>query len=525
MGIYLNPDNEKFQYAVNSRFYVDKTGLIEIMNEKINTENRYVCVSRPRRFGKSMAANMLTAYYSRGADSGELFKSLKISYNEHSKAYINKYYVIFINLADFIEGKENAKEGIEEFCEELSEELKQEFSDVDFKESIKLSENLNRIYQKYKETFIFIIDEWDVVLRTFKTDLESHQYFLDFMKKLLKDKSYIGLAYITGILPIKKYNTQSALNMFQEFTMVEPLTSAPYFGFTSDEVENLQKKHPVVALEELQLWYNGYWLKKTGCIFNPRSVISALELEACIDFWGQTGAFSDLLEYIQYDFEGLKDEVVKLLAVQKVPVNPANFQNDLYSFTNKNSILVALIHLGYLSCDDTSQYAFIPNREIRDEFRNAVEETHWSSISQALKNSELLLHKTLNMDSSGVAQLIEQVHDESIPILQYNDENSLACVIQLAYYTAQNDFVIQREDKSGKGFADFIFYPKQKNKIGIILELKWGKSPQEAILQIKNRDYHKKLSRHAPRILIVGINYNKHTKKHECLIEEFKPED
>ena len=325
--------------------------------------------------------------------------------------------------------------------------------------------------------------------------------------------------YMTGILPIKKYDTQSALNNFQEYSMMKPGGMGEYFGFTKDEVNSLAEKHNM-ELEELEKWYDGYQIGNVSSIFNPNSVMTALMEQWCESYWGRTGATEVITGYIRMNYEGLKDDIIFMLAGGRCKVNPTRFQNDMSIIESKDDVLTVLIHLGYLSYDRNKMECYIPNKEVAGEMENAVEDNNWKPVVDALKASEQLLQDTLDGDEEAVAQGVDAAHDENTSILSYNNENSLACVLSIAYYYAKNDYVMYRELPTGKGFADIVLIPR-KNVVSpaIVLELKYNKDADSAIDQIHRKQYPEKVAPHSDNLLLVGINYDKTTKQHQCKIE------
>ena len=386
MGNYLNPDNSKFQRAVNSDIYVDKTGLIKYTNRVMNTMQAYVCVSRPRRFGKSMAADMLTAYYSKGCDSREVFSGLEIAKDENFGGYLNKYDTVFLNVQEFLSRSSDVKELIARIKQRVIRELTRQYPDVELFDSTDLAETMQDIYAESKCPFVLIIDEWDCIFREFKNDKEAQEKYLDFLRDLIKDKSYIHLAYMTGILPIKKYGTHSALNMFDEFSMIDPGPLASYVGFTESEVEKLCGEYQM-DIDEIRNWYDGYSFEEVPSVYSPKSVISCMRLGRLGNYWNQTETFEALQLYIDMNFEGLRDDILSMLAGEEVPVNTGSFTNDMATFRTEDDVLTLLIHLGYLGYRYATKTVFIPNGEIRAEFVNAVSVSDWGEVSNALKNS------------------------------------------------------------------------------------------------------------------------------------------
>lgn len=521
MGIYLNPGNEKFVQAVNSEIYVDKTGLIRYTNKIMNTLQQYICVSRPRRFGKSVAANMLTAYYSRGCNSGKLFEGLAITRDNHYETHLNKYDVIFLNMQEFLSRSSNMEEMIDSIKNSLLWDLLGEYPDFRYFDTANLMRTMQDIYQNTKRPFVIIVDEWDCIFREYREHKEEQEKYLDFLRDFFKDKEYICLAYMTGILPIKKYGTHSALNMFTEFSMMNPGPLAEYTGFTEKEVEELCLKYGR-SLQEMKEWYDGYRFEKAPSVYSPRSVVLAVLSGVCDAYWNQTETFEALRMYIDMNFEGLKDDVLSMIAGENVAVNTGSFTNDMVTFHSEDDVLTLLIHLGYLGYDFNNKCVFIPNNEIRNEYVNAVSVSQWGEVSKALKNSADTLQAIWNGRTSQVIEGIEQAHFETSHI-QYNDENALSYTISLALYAARNFYTVYRELPTGKGFADMVFIPRKKfpDKPALVVELKWNKDAEGAIKQIKDKQYCKSLEDYAGQILLVGINYEPGTKEHTCIIEEY----
>ena len=521
MGNYLNPGNDMFYKMVHSEIYVDKTGLIGYCNHVINTMQRYICVSRPRRFGKSMAANMLSAYYSRECDSEKLFEGLEISKESGFKKHLNQYDTIFLNMQEFLSRTGDVDKLIDRIKKLVIRELKAEHPDVDYFDDTDLVESMQDIYREKKIPFVVIIDEWDCIFREYKQDKEAQEKYLDFLRDLLKDKGYIHLAYMTGILPIKKYGTHSALNMFDEFSMINPGPLASYVGFTELEVAALCTDYHM-DLDEIKAWYNGYSFEKIPSIYNPRSVVSCMRFGKIGNYWNQTETFEALQIYIDMNFEGLKDDVLSMIAGESVPVNTGSFTNDMTTFRTEDDVLTLLIHLGYLSYDYENKTVKIPNNEVREEYVNSVSVSDWGEISKALKNSADTLQAIWQGRPEQVALGIQQAHFETSHI-QYNDENALSYTVSLALYAARNFYTIHREFAGGKGFADMVFLPRKKfpDKPALVIELKWDHSAQGAITQIKQKQYCESLKEYHGNLLLVGINYDTKSRIHTCKIEPF----
>ncbi len=526
MGILLNPSNTDFTKAVNSMIYVDKSELMCYTNSVVNTEQRFICVSRPRRFGKSMAANMLTAYYSRGCDSRELFSSYKIAKSDYFEKHLNKYNVIHINMVQYLDEAKNVEDMLKYIEEDIIGDITDEFPDLKMPRRVTLTNVLDKAFSQFGIPFVFVIDEWDCVFRKNKIATDSHTLYLDFLRNLLKDQSYVALAYMTGILPIKKYGEHSAINVFYEYSMINAKPISEFTGFTENEIKVICEKYGK-DFDEMKRWYDGYCLDGLS-IYNPKSVVESIIRNSYSNYWTYTETYRALQEHIQRDFDGLRDKITKMIAGERVKVNTAKFQNDMTSLNSADDVLTLLVHLGYLTFSSTNGNdmgeVWIPNSEVRQEFINSIEDGGWENLVKAIKASDLLLEVTLNGDAEKVAEMIEQCHSENTSILQYNDENSLACVISIAYYTAQNKYIMHRELPTGKGFADMVFIPRKNvNLPAIIIELKHNKTSSAAIEQIKQKRYTDKINQYTGEILLVGINYDE-DKGHTCEIEKILKE-
>lgn len=521
MGIYLNPRNDGFKKAIRSEIYVDKTGLIACTNKYLDTEQQNICISRPRRFGKSMALNMLAAYYSCGCDSRELFAGLKIEKDPSFEEHLNQYDVIFLNMQQFLIGAK--KQEVTEYLEqEVLEELLDEYGSYIKKPDIGLADALRKIYAKTGKKFIFLFDEWDCVMRERQESEDLQKQYLDFLRNLLKDQPYVALAYMTGILPIKKYGQHSALNMFWEYSMTDQIDFEEYTGFTEDEVKELCMRYDM-DFAEISSWYDGYRFRQYKHVYNPRSVVAAMKCGYLGSFWTSTETYEALKIYMDMNFDGLRSDIARMLGGESVKVNTLSFQNDMRTFKTKDDVLTLLIHLGYLGYDAVTKEAFIPNKEIMGEFENAMSVGGWPEIMRVLKASEKLLEDTLRCDGKSVAEGLDRAHTEVASILTYNDENSLGCAIGLAYYSARKDYKIIRELPAGHGYADVVFLPLPFcDKPALVVELKYDQSAETALSQIKDRKYTRALEGYSGEVLLVGVNYDKDNKNkpHSCVIEK-----
>ena len=520
MGNYINIGNEGFKRIRRSE-YIDKSGLIGVINNSLFTERCMNCVTRCRRFGKSMAAKMLCAYYDHSVDSHDLFADLAIAQDPSYEEHLNKYPVIFLDMTSFVT-RFHDDDIVGKIDEALREDVMKAYPQTESRDDDDLMDCLIRIAAATGERFVFIIDEWDAICREFKPGTTAMDRYVNWLRRMFKSVSATNVfagVYMTGILPVKKYKTESALNNFIEYSMVSPGNMAQYFGFTKEEVKALAKKHGA-DFDELEKWYDGYQIGPQPSMFNPNSVMLAVTRQWCESYWASTGAFDAVAQYIQMNFEGLKDDIIDMLAGGRVAVNTTKFQNDMSVIRNRDDVMTVLIHLGYLSYDRRKKECYIPNYEVAGELANAIETTGWANVVKALQESEQLLNATLAGDCEAVARGIDVAHDENTSILSYNNENSLACVLSIAYFYARNDYVFHRELASGKGFADLVLIPRKNvDSPAIVLELKYDKTADSAIDQIKRKQYPAKVAEYANHLLLVGINYDRESKTHECLIE------
>lgn len=528
MGQYVNPGNDSFASAVlYSQIYVDKTGMLEYLNHVINSEQRYVCVSRPRRFGKSITARMIAAYYSKGCDSAELFAGYRISQEVDFRQHLNQYRVIQLDIAEMKVTMPKNIDFILYLQKCVLHELRSLFPEIVKENASSLPLALADINEQTGERFVIIIDEWDSVFREEKGNQKVQEEYINLLRGLFKgEKSqrFMNLAYLTGILPIKRYNSESALNNFREYTMTSPKRLAEYVGFTQEEVKNLCDQY-YMDFNEAQRWYDGYGFKSLTHIYCPNSVTNAMLDGEYNNYWTGTVAYESLKYYITLNKDGLKNAIVCLLAGERCKVNVETFENDMTKINSRDDTLTVLIHLGYLGYDANNEEAYIPNEEVRRAFARAIEGTDWLPVIETLKASDTLLQATWNHDAEAVATGIEASHMANASVLKYNDENSLRCVIRLAYYNAINEYTIIDEMPAGKGYADLIFIPRPfSDKPAMVVELKYNKSAKGAIAQIKKQQYTKSLEAYKGNILLIGINYNKdgQNKSHSCIIEKWE---
>ena len=526
MGIYVNPSDVSFEMSRNSDIYVDKSMLIAQTNRVCRTERRFLCVSRPRRFGKSMAANMLAAYYSRGCDSSRLFSGLAIEGEESFLVHLNRHNVIRWDVQRFLESKSGYDRFINDIEDMVIRDLKKEFPECgDFPEGSRLKTVLDEVYGQTGQGFVFIIDEWDCVFRMAKKREEMQKAYLDFLRGLFKGAEYVDLAYMTGILPIKKYGEHSALNIFEEYSMLDSAELAMFFGFTEEEVHGLCTSTGM-DFQDVEKWYDGYLMNDIH-IYNPKSVVDAVRRGKCKSYWTGTETYEALKVYIDLDFDGLREAVVGMLGGARCRVDATTSQNDMTTFKTKDDVLTLLIHLGYLAYDEGTEEVFIPNQEIAQEYMRAIKVGDWGGLTQALNRSEELLRSTWAMDGEAVAAAMSAIHSETASLLKYNNENSLTCTVLMAYYSAKACYMNPiMELPSGKGFADVVYLPKRDTgRPALVVELKWNKSARGAIAQIRDRQYASWIQGYTGDILLVGINYDKKSKEHTCTIEAWRKEE
>lgn len=521
MAKYINIGNAGFQKARNDE-YIDKSELLGFVNRALNTEHNMLCLTRARRFGKSMAAKMLCAYYDWSCDSHSLFADLKIAADTTYTMHLNKYPVIYLDITYFTTTCRTIVDIVDVMEKALIADLQNVYPDLSISLDEPLIDALLRITEVHKQKFIMIVDEWDAIFRESESRQDVMRQYVDWLRSMYKtpltDRVFAGV-YMTGILPIVQYDTQSALNNFDELTMISPGALAGHFGFVDSEVQYLCDKYQM-DMAEMKRWYDGYKVGDKDGIYNPYSVMSAIRKHSMESYWATTNAYESLKKYISLNYDGLKEAVVAMIAGESVGVNILRFTNDLQSMQSCDDALTSLIHLGYLSYDRATKTCYIPNYEVKQEFEKTILATDWTEVISALTQSATLLKKTLEGDAEYVAQAIEIIHEQNTSIVRYNDENALSSVLKLAYYMAQNQYLMISELPTGKGFADIVLLPKPlANVPAIVLELKWNKSAKTAIDQIKQKNYAGVLSQYSGEVVIAGINYDKKTKLHTAVIE------
>lgn len=526
MGTYINPGNVSFAEIVRSN-YVDKTDLIAVLNRTIGTAQKLTCISRPRRFGKTFAAKMLCAYYDKSCDSHGLFEPYRIASDETYQQHLNRYDVINLDITGFISSAKKKNQSLADIPNEIEKAILKELQKTN--PDLELQDDLNEcLLERVRKTgtqLVFVIDEWDSVIREASEDKQAQAQYLNLLRGWFKNNNFtpeaVAAAYMTGILPIKKDGCQSAISDFQEYTLLDPFAYAKYFGFTEEEVRKLCVLH-ARNFTQMKQWYDGYNVGTCHSIYNPYSVMQAIASGKYKPYWEKISAAETLMTYIDMNQEGLQEDIVRLIAGECILVDTDTFKNDVETFTCKDDVLTLLIHLGYLTCkeeDGSIHVAWIPNAEIRDEFDRILRRARNSHLVELVRKSDQLLEDTIAGKSNAVAAAIQEVHETGYAPTWYNDEQSLRYVVKMAYISAVDQYAKIEELPTGHGIADVVFLPKKYTRLpAIIVELKWDKTAEGAISQIKEKNYPKVLKQFGGRILLVGINYDVKTGQHTCVI-------
>ena len=520
MTYFLNASitSNSFTEVANYKYFVDKSEFISKLNENIKTPSKYVCITRPRRFGKTINAMMLASYYSKNANFKNLFNKLEISKSSSYLQHLNKHNVIYMTLNQIPSPNCTYKEFISGYADDLIDDLQEIFPNVQIKITNPIYKILTQVYSQTGQGFVFIIDEWDYIFNNNLFSEGERKEFLEFLRDLLKDKPYVELAYMTGVLPIAKYSAGSALNMFDEYNFLNDSNYDKYFGFTNEEVENLCSKQEKISMNELKEWYDGYKTQGGHEVYNPRSVVYALKRGICQSYWTNTGPMDEINYYIENNVEDVRNDIVQMVSGIPVNIHLEGYSAEQISLNTRDEILSAMTVYGFLSYHDETLE--IPNKELRMKFDYSLRNHQMGEISKLVLKSNQMLEATIKKDTETMEKLIQEAHDINIPIIKYNDENSLACVITLVYLSARTKYKIVREMEAGAGRADFIFYPNDKSKPAFILELKKNATPEEALKQIKEKRYADSLKDYTGQKLAVGISYDSKLKNHKIKIED-----
>ena len=534
MGFYLNSAAPYFLYKseASSPYFVDKSQLLEELFPFVEQGNKHVCITRPRRFGKTVMANMIGTFFEKGIDSHETFDLLKISGSDSYQRHINQYDVIYIDFSKMPNECNSYSMYISRIEKKLKKDLTKAFPDSEIDIEDSLWDILDQIFIDYDgQKFIFVMDEWDNIFhRDFVTENDKKSFLL-FLSNLLKDHAYVAMSYMTGILPISKYSSGSELNMFMEFKMTSMEVFGEYFGFTDEEVDNLYEKYlhlcktPQVSRERLREWYDGYFTVSGKRLYNPRSVVMALRFNQISNYWTSSGPYDEIFYYIQNDISQIKNDLALMVSGEGIKAKVDEFAASAMELKSKNQIYSAMVVYGLLTFNNGK--VFIPNKELMLKYEELLQnERSLGYVYQLAQISDQMLEATLSGDTQRMANILQYAHNTESPILSYNNEIELSAIVNLVYLSARNKYQIEREDKAGKGYVDFIFYPWNVSEPCIILELKVDSSPEEAIQQIRDKDYilrfRGKLGEnrnYTGKILGVGISYDRETKEHQCKIE------
>ncbi len=519
MSFYLNSDSSKFNEYKSSAIFVDKSMLIQECNRVFGTSEKYMCVTRPRRFGKTLAISMLNAYYSKGCDSREMFKDMKISKDPGFEGHLNKHNVIWIDMSGLYTALDDKNEFVKKLKSRIFRDLKTAYPMVDL-EDMFLDDALSAINQQRKERFIFLFDEWDIIYREQENNQKLCEEYTSFLRNLFKSttaSSCIDLVYMTGILPIRRYTTQSTLNMFKEYNMLDAQELTEFVGFTEEEVKALCTQFHR-DFNKIKNWYDGYHLRGIE-IYNPQSIVEAISEGKCENYWTSISATESVSTYMNYDHGALKDLFAKMILGEKSYVNPGKFNNDLTEVDSQDAALTVLIHLGYLAYDEESESCYIPNYEIKEEFVTALDKLHWKEIYNPINNSMKLYEETLKGNIDFINETLDKNHADLASQFNKNKEDVLGMIVHISYYSMTQWYDFHKESTSLKGRSDIAILPKDNTHIPFIVEFKVDSTPEDAISQIKEKEYFSSLGSYKGKVLLLGISYDSKTMKHASKVE------
>ena len=534
MGKILNSAGQLalFKGRCEGDYFVDKSEILEKLNSLIGkVDEQYICITRPRRFGKTVMTNLISSYYAKGLDAKPLFDRLKIAGKKNYRQHLNQHNVVSLYMSDTPFECDSYKDYIRFYNKKITADLQEAFPQCDIEEEKGPWDNFQTIFQDTGTKFIFILDEWDSIFHNdIFTEFDRRKY-LDFLRNLLKDRPYVELAYMTGVLPIKKYSSGSELNMFDEFYFPTDTVYDTFFGFTENEVKELcernRQKGGTIRYEQLAEWYNGYYTSDGKRLYNPRSINKALSQNTVKDYWTETGPGTEILELVKNNVDAVKEDILRMISGEKVAMSSDDFSASPHEIKTREDIYSVMIIYGFLSY--YNGYLTIPNKELMKKFQKVLKDSSMGYIAKLARNSNVMLEATLAGDTEKMVEILEFVHNTEVPILQYNDENSLSCIVNLIYLNARDKYRIEREEKAGKGFADFIFYPLNPLDTAIILELKKDDTPEHAIRQIMDRKYYTRFLKCdngetgcKQKVLVVGMTYEKESGAHRCLVKELE---
>ncbi len=552
MGFYLNGKNAYglFQEDCALTYFVDKTDILDEIVPILESRGsagekaegaggkilKYLCITRPRRFGKTTTANMIAAFLGKGVDSSREFGRLKASKYGWYKKHLNQHQVIHIMFNELPGNGTDIsyKQYISRIEDRLIRDLRKAYPDVEIEKEDTVWDALKMVFEEGNgERFVFILDEWDYIYhQKFVTEDEKDQ-FTKFLSNLLKDKAYVEMVYMTGILPISKYSSGSELNMFFEFTMASNEKYSAYFGFTDEEVDELYQRYlnvekdPKVTREGLRLWYDGYQTMSGKRLYNPRSVVGALAYNQIASYWTSSGPYDEIYYYVKHGSGELREEISLMMSGTPVPANVQEYASISMELKTKDEIYSAMVVYGFLSYADGC--VSIPNKELMNKFADMVRQRpDFGYMHRLAVESGKMLEATKKGDTGIMTEILERAHHTESPLIRYSDEAELSKVITFVYLQAREYYNIQLEDHSGTGYVDYIFYPYRREDDGIIIELKVDDTVDSAIRQIKDRQYALNFDgklggepKCTGRILAVGIAYDRkdERKRHECKVE------
>lgn len=534
MGLFINSiaPYEGYKEISRSRFFVDKSSLIDEIISTVRMDGqRYFCFTRPRRFGKSVMANMVGAFFGRTTDEKDIFDDLEIAKSDYCRKYLHNYDVIYIDFSRLPENCNSFDAYINRISDGIKEDLAGEYPGLNLNMGRSVWDNLQTVFEQNRTRFVFVMDEWDAIFhKSFISEADKKRY-LDFLRDLLKGQGYIELAYMTGVLPIAKYSSGSEINMFKEYDMSTKEKFSEYFGFLDSEVDQLfvvyqqTTANAKITREDLAEWYDGYHTAAGVRMYNPRSIICSLTDNQISNYWTSSGPYDEIFYYIRNNIEEIRDDLAMMVSGERIEIKLQGYAATSTELNTKNQIYSAMVVYGLLTYEDGE--VFIPNRELMDKFDELLlSNDSLGYVHNLAKESERMLKATLAGDTAVMAEILKLAHDTESPIFSYNSEIELSAVVNLVYLAARDKYRVEREDKAGEGYVDFIFYPERKRTDALILELKVDGTPEDAIAQIKKKNYALRFQgkigekpKYTGRILAVGISYDRKTKEHFCKTE------
>ena len=549
MGVYLNSKRPctVYQKAAESTYFVDKTAmlaeLIPIVEKNGDSvdgvpvsekDSRYICITRPRRFGKTVMACMIASFFGKGADSRNIFEKLVIGSSDRFESHLNQHNVIYITFNEVPKNCVSDEQYISRIENKMIDDLKRDFPNAKINQDDAVWDVLNNLYELEDSVeFMFVLDEWDFIYhQEFAADKDK-MAFTKFLSTLLKDQPYVEMAYMTGILPIAKHSSGSELNMFFEFSMAAREKYSRYFGFTDEEVDELYRRYlkmenkQGITRQGLELWYDGYQTVTGKRMYNPRSVVGALVFNQLGSYWTSSGPYDEIYTYVKNDIDNIKEDIALLMGKASIPANVEEYASTSMELATKDEIYSAMVVYGFLTYSEG--YVSIPNKELMDKFADMIrQKPAFGYINRLAAESGRMLEATKKGDTETMVEILERVHNTESPLIRYNSEAERSKVITFVYLQAREYYDIRQEDKSGVGYVDYIFYPYKKEDDGIIIELKVDDTADSVIQQIKDRQYmlnfNGKLGeepRCTGRIIAVGIAYGRkdEKKRHKCKVE------